>query len=69
MLKIAKLIKSAFSPERLGIFGRSFVWSISITLVLNDIKMKKSVMELDHNDCLKIYVNTLTLAFKSISPK
>ena len=29
VLKIAKLIKSAFSPEPHGIFGSNFLWSIS----------------------------------------
>ena len=41
--------------------------------MLFDIKIKKSVAELGHNDCLKMYVDpkkdTSTLAFKSISPK
>ena len=41
--------------------------------MLIDIKMKKSVAELGHNGCLKIYVDpkkfTSTHAFKSISPK
>ena len=41
LLKIAKLIKSSFSPERLSIFDWNFVWSISRTLMLIDIKMKK----------------------------
>ena len=72
--KIATLTKSAFSPEWFRIFGRNFVWSISRTLMVIDIKMKKkSVAELGHNDRLKIYVdpykNTSTLAFKSISSK
>ena len=48
LLKIAKLIKSSFSPERLGIFGWNFVWGISRTLVLIGIKMKKSLAELGH---------------------
>ena len=39
--KIAKLLKSSFSPEWLGIFGRNFVRSISRTLMLIGIKMKK----------------------------
>ena len=39
--KIAELLKSPFSPERFGIFGWNFVWSISRTLMLIDIKMKK----------------------------
>ena len=38
--KIAKLIKSPFSPERLGIFGRNFVWGMSRALMLIDIKIK-----------------------------
>ena len=46
---------------------------LSRTLVLIDIKMKKSVAELGHNGGLKIYVTlkkfTSTHAFKSISPK
>ena len=41
--------------------------------MLVDIKVKTSVAELGHNDRLKNYVDlkkfTLTLAFKSISPK
>ena len=41
--------------------------------MLIDIKGKKSVAELGHNGRLKIYSDpkkcTLTLAFKSISPK
>ena len=41
LLKIAELLKSSFSPEWLGIFGRNFVWSISRTLMLIGIKMKK----------------------------
>ena len=41
LLKIAKLLKSPFSPEWLGIFGWNFVWSISRTLMSIDIKMKK----------------------------
>ena len=41
LLKIAKLSKSSFPPERLGIFGWNFVWSTSGTLMLIDIKMKK----------------------------
>ena len=58
LLKIAKLIKSSFSSELLGIFGWNFVWNISRTLMLIDIKMKKkSVAELGHNGHLKIYVN------------
>ena len=58
LLKIAKLLKSPFSPERLGIFGWKFVWSISGTLLLIDIKMKKkSIAELSHNGRLKIYVD------------
>ena len=55
--KIAKLIKLPFSPERLGIFGRNFEWSIGRTLLLIDIKMKKSVAYIGHNDRLKIYVD------------
>ena len=74
ILKTAKSIKSAFSPELLGIFGWNFVWSISRTLMLNDIEMKKkSVAEKSHSDCSKIS-STLTkfsstLAFKFISPE
>ena len=41
LLKIAKLIKSSVSPERHGIFGWNFVWSISRTLMLIGIKLKK----------------------------
>ena len=41
LVKIAKLLISSFSPEWLGIFGRNFVWSISRTLMLIGIKMKK----------------------------
>ena len=40
LLKIAKLIKLSCSPEGLGIFGWNFVWSISGTLMLIDIKWK-----------------------------
>ena len=46
------------SPTCLGIFGCNFVWSISGTLVLTDIKMKKkNITKLGHSDGLKIYVN------------
>ena len=41
LLKLAKLLKSPFSPERQGIFGWNFIWSISRTLMFIDIKMKK----------------------------
>ena len=41
LLKIAKTLKSLFSPEPLGIFGWNFTWSINGTLVLKIIKMKK----------------------------
>ena len=41
ILKIAKLIKSLFSPERLDILGWNCVWSISRTLMMNLTKMKK----------------------------
>ena len=52
--------------KKSGIFSRTaryvwlnFVWSISRTLMLNDIKMKKkSVAELGHNDRLK-FTSTL----------
>ena len=58
LLKIAKLLKSPFSPKQLGIFSWNFVWTISRTLILIDVKMKKkSVAELDHSDRLKIHVN------------
>ena len=46
LLKIAKPIKSLFSPERLGIFGCNFVWNISATLMLIGIKMKKICLEI-----------------------
>ena len=38
MIKIAKPIKSTFSPEWLGIFGWNFIWSISGTLVFRNSK-------------------------------
>ena len=41
LLKIAKLLKSPFSPERLGIFGWNLVSNFSRTLMLIDIKIKK----------------------------
>ena len=72
LLKIAKLIKW-HSPEWLGIFGWNFVWSISRTLMLIDIKMKKfcsrirSLWSFENTSILKNF--TSTHAFKSISPK
>ena len=41
LLKIAKLLKSPFSPVRLSIFGWYFVGNINRTLMLIGIKMKK----------------------------
>ena len=41
ILKIAKPLKSTFSPEWLGIFGWNFVCIISGTLVISGIKMNK----------------------------
>ena len=43
LLKITKLVESSFSLERLGIFSWNFVWSISRTLMLIDIKVKKNL--------------------------
>ena len=43
ILKIAKLLKSIFSPEWPGIFGWNFVWSICGILVSVISKWKKSV--------------------------
>ena len=40
VLKIAKPMKSTFSPERLGIFGFNLAWLISENLVFKNIKMK-----------------------------
>ena len=46
------------SPKWLDIFGWNFLCSISGTLVLTDIKMKKKkITELGHSDGLKIYIN------------
>ena len=61
----------SISPKWLGIFGWNFVWSISGTFALTDIKMKKKIVtELGHSNRVKIYFNprkfTSTLAFKSI---
>ena len=47
----------SLSPEWLGIFGWNFVWNISRTLMLIDIKMKKNITELGHSDRLKMYIN------------
>ena len=48
----------SISPKWLGIFGCNFVWSISGTLMLTDIKMKKKIVtEIGHSYHLKIYVN------------
>ena len=73
LLKIAKVLKLPFSPERLGIFGWNFVWSICRTFCWLISKWKNSVAELGHNGRLKIYVDpkkfTLTCAFKFISSK
>ena len=55
--KNSKTIKIAISPEQLSIFAWNFVWSINMTLMLINIKWKKSVAELGHNGCLKIYVD------------
>ena len=74
LLKIAKLIKSWFSPEQLGIFGWNFVWSISRILMWIGIKMKKIISGIrsqwlfeNLRSTLKIFY--IDLAFKSISPK
>ena len=72
--KNSKTNEIVISLEWVGLFGRNFVCSISGTLMLIDIKMKKkSLTELGHNGRLKIYGNPkkslLTLALKSISPK
>ena len=41
LLKIAKLLKSSFSPEWFGMFGLNFVLGINRTLMVNDIRMKR----------------------------
>ena len=46
VLKIAKTIKSTFSPERLGIFDRKFARIISETLVFKDQNQKKKKKQL-----------------------
>ena len=73
LLNMAKLIKSSFSPARLSIFGWNFIWGISRTLMLIDIKLKTICSGIGHNGPLKIYVDpkkiTSTHPFKSISPK
>ena len=50
------IIKSAFSPERLGIVGCNSVWSIIRPLMLNDIKMKTKFSGLGHSNLLKIHI-------------
>ena len=73
--KIARPLKSTFSPEWLGMFGWNFVWCIIGTLGFIVIKMrKKSIAELGHSDRLKNYVGPFKIysdlmAFKSISPE
>ena len=46
ILKMAKPLKSTFSPEWLGIFGCNFVCITSGILMLSDIKMKKICSEI-----------------------
>ena len=53
----SKTNKIAIFTKTARYIGGNFIWSISRTLMLIDIKMKKSVVELGHNDCLKIYVD------------
>ena len=43
LIKIAKLIKSPFSPERLNIFGSNLLESLSRTLMLIYIKIEKNL--------------------------
>ena len=44
----------SISPKWLGIIGLNFVWSISRTLILIGIKMKKKIVtELGHSERLK----------------
>ena len=52
--KIAKTTKSTSSSEPLGIIGYKFVWIISGTLVLKNVK-KKSTSELGHSDIISVY--------------
>ena len=52
LLKIAELLKSSFSPEWLGIFGRNL--DLDVDWYQNE---KKSVQEVGYNGCLKIYVD------------
>ena len=47
----------SISPKWLGMFGWIFVWSISKTLMLIDMKIKKFITELGYSDRLKIHVN------------
>ena len=54
---MSTLAFKSISPKWLSVFGWNFVWSLSGTLVLTDIKMKKNYTELGHSDHLKIYVN------------
>ena len=41
LLKIAKALKSTFSPEPLDIFRRNFVKAIGCTLIVRIVKMKE----------------------------
>ena len=76
ILKIAKPMKSFFSPEPLYTFSWNLIWSINGTLVFMNIKIKiikkiysgiKSVTDWKFTSTLNEF--TWSLTFKSFSPE